>query len=134
MKKLFISCPVTGRKLEDIVASREKMLHIAEIVFEQGFEVIDCGNFVEEMQGFGVEDLANHIKKLADADYFIGVSGWWDCWGHIQAEHAIAKDYMRIPVYVLDPKYIAPDLEKVEREHRNEHCVCDAVAPAPCGN
>ena len=136
MKKLFISCPVAGRKIEDIRTTFNKMQMIAEIVFDQEFEVINLSDCIFDLDGHVAEEtsvkaVAKRIEKLADADYFIGVNDWYsDRWGHCNMERSIADDYMKIPTYIVRENLLAPDIAKVEREYqRKKHPVNDACTP-----
>ena len=138
MKKLFISCPVAGRKMEDIRTTINKMQMIAEIVFDQEFEVINLSDCVYDVEGnvaneTSVKMVAKRIEKLADADYFIGVKGWYDGrWRHCNIELEIARGHMNIPMYLIDEEIIAPDIEKIQREYyKAKHPVCDACTPVP---
>ena len=76
-KKLFISCPMTGRTEDNIKKSMDKMHKIAEIVFDQELEVIDSYIPGEAPEGVnrGVWYLGRSIEMMAEADYFIGVHG-----------------------------------------------------------
>lgn len=83
MKKLFISVPMKGRTEEQIKASMDKMHKIAEAVFGEQLEVID--SFIEgsEYNGKPIACLGESIKRMQEADYFIGPSDAWDhrgCW------------------------------------------------------
>ena len=75
MKKLFISVPMRGRAEENIRKSMEKMHKIAEAVWEQELEVIPT--YIEDKPPENAKQavwyLGESIKKLADADYFIGI-------------------------------------------------------------
>ena len=111
MKKLFISCPMRNRSDENIHKSMEKMHQIAEAVFGEKLEVID--SFIEENPPEGVNPaiwyLGESIKKMADADYFIGVKGYWNYPG-CMVERDVADQY-DIPRFIVDLKYAAPDIE-----------------------
>jgi len=114
MKKLFISCPMKGRKEEDIKKSFERMHEIAEAIFDEKLEVID--SFVEEdppaSKSVAVWYLGKSIEKMANADYFIGIKNCWSYHG-CSVERAVA-DYYDIPQFLVDLKYAAPDAVKVE--------------------
>lgn len=114
MKKLFISCPMRNRSDENIHKSMEKMHQIAEAVFGEKLEVID--SFIEENPPDGVNPaiwyLGESIKKMADADYFIGIKSCYEesidypgCF----AEYTVADRY-GIASFLIDTGYIAPDL------------------------
>ena len=93
MKKLFISLPMKGLSDEEINDLRKSMLAMAKIVFEQeDFEVIDS-NIEEdapEGQNEGLYYVGESIKRMADADFFIGIDMGYDtyyngCWLENQA-------------------------------------------------
>ena len=112
MKKLYISCPMKGRTEDDIRKSMEKMHKIAEIVFEESLEVIP--SYVEaelpENKRQAVWYLGRSIQLLADADYFIGVSGSFAYNGcEIEKEIARRYDIPRTEVNILE---IAPDCKE----------------------
>lgn len=76
-KKLFISCPMRGRSEDAIRRDMDRMHKMAEIVFDQELEVIPT--YIEhippETTNKSIWCLGESIKKLAEADYFIGVAG-----------------------------------------------------------
>jgi len=114
MKKLFISCPMRGRKEEDIKKSFERMHEIAEAIFDEKLEVID--SFIEENPPEGVNPgiwyLGESIKKMADADYFIGLKNCCKYSGCLFEKYA--ADHYDIPSFVIDLEYVAPDVEEVK--------------------
>lgn len=75
MKKLFISAPMKGRTEAQIRATVEQMHHIAEAVFGEGLEVIQTyiSDDPPADANQAVWYLGESIKKMADADYFIGI-------------------------------------------------------------
>lgn len=113
MKKLFISCPMKGRTEENIRKSMEKMHRIAEAIFDQELEVIP--SYIEhtppETNNQAIWYLGESIKKLAEADYFIGVDsyGFKGCY----IELSVARNY-DIPYYMIDREIVAPDLGRGE--------------------
>lgn len=115
MKKLFISCPVKGRKLEDILKTRKKMHELAQIIFDQELEVIDSTMVREITDGDTIESLIKHLQYLKDADYFVGMradsSIWPDCW--LEADIATRYD---IPRYFVGVQDVAKDVLDIERE------------------
>jgi hypothetical protein len=138
MKKLFVSCPVAGRKIGDVVTTINKMHKIAEIVFDQELEVIDMSETMFDLGGSIVEEtsvktMAERIKYLDEADYFIGLRDWLgDRWMHCNMERGIVEEHMNIPTCFMDGKHVAPDLEEVSREYqRKKHPVCDGNACTP---
>ena len=77
MKKLFISCPMRGLSHEMIKANREKMHKIAEIVFDQELDVIQCYRPVEAAERdnqTSIWCLGQSIQMMSEADYYIGVN------------------------------------------------------------
>lgn len=93
MKKLFISCPMRGLSDEVIKKVREKMHKLAEIYFDQELAVIDACTPTEyalpEDCNRDVAALGVSIKRMASADYFIGIRGGW---GNIFPECYIEGD------------------------------------------
>ena len=75
MKKLFISCPMRGRTEENIKDSMARMHKIAELIFNQELEPIDTYIPDEAPEGVNrrVWYLGESIKRMAAADYFIGI-------------------------------------------------------------
>ena len=114
MKKLFISCPVKGRKIEDVIKTRKKMHAIAEIIFDQELEVIDSVQAKEIMDGDTFDSLVHHITCMKDADYFIGVHYYTDIWSDCYLEGQVAYRY-GIPNYMLSIDMIAPDINELEK-------------------
>ena len=120
MKKLFISCPMRGRKEEDIKKSFERMHKIAEAVFDEKLEVIDTfiQNDPPATKSIAIWYLGESIKKMANADYFIGIK---NCWGYhgCMVEKCVA-DLYDIPSFLIDLERVAPDIEN------------DAPVEVPC--
>ncbi len=75
-KKLFISVPMKNRTEENIRKSIDKMHRIAEIVFDEELDIIP--SYIEDSPPANSKEavwyLGESIKKLADADYFIGIN------------------------------------------------------------
>lgn len=110
MKKLFISCPMKGRTEENIRKSMEKMHKIAEIVFDQELEVIP--SYIEhnppENSKEAVWYLGESIKKMAEADYFIGIGYTYYKGCNIETE--AARRY-HIPSYHINMlNVVMPDI------------------------
>lgn len=110
MKKLFISCPMRNRTEAAIKASMEQMHRIAEAVFGEELEVIPTyfeGN-PPKNTNMALWYLGESIKKLSEADYFIGIydadQGYRGCF----IENHTAKSY-GIPSYIVNISFIAPD-------------------------
>lgn len=84
MKKLFVSVPMKGRTEEEIKASIQKMKKIAEIYEGEELELID--SYIEDNPPKDNKEavwyLGESLKKLAQADVFIGIDeayDWNDC-------------------------------------------------------
>lgn len=84
MKKLFVSVPMKGRTEEEIKASIQKMKKIAEIYEGEELELID--SYIEDNPPKDSKEAVRHLgeslKKLAQADVFIGIDevyDWNDC-------------------------------------------------------
>lgn len=120
MKKLFISCPMKGRTEENIRDSMDRMHKIAEIIFDQKLEVIETyipGTAPENVNR-SIWCLGESIKKMAEADYFIGIN-YSDVFKGCMIEYEVARSY-NIPnttVYVCD---MMPDASAIEQEYYNE--------------
>lgn len=108
MKKLFVSVPMRGRTEEEIKASIQKMKKIAEVYEGEEMELID--SYIEDNppqnKNQAVWYLGESIKKLSQADVFIGIYESYD-WNGCQIERDVARRYgiknYAIPVeYVID--------------------------------
>lgn len=75
MKKLFISVPMRNRTEYAIKASMEQMHKIAEAVFGEELEVIPTyfEDDPPENTNMALWYLGESIKKLSEADRFIGI-------------------------------------------------------------
>ena len=112
MKKLFVSVPMKGRTEEEIKASIQKMKKIAEIYEGEELELID--SYIEDNppknNNEAVWYLGESLKKLAQADVFIGVCESYD-WNGCQIERETAERYgikaYTIPAIYLNDKYNA---------------------------
>lgn len=109
MKKLFISVPMRDKSEEQIRKAVDKMHKIAEAVFGEELEVIP--SYIEHNPPKGSREevwyLGESIKKLAEADYFIGVE---DCYSYhgCTVEKNIAYKY-DIPFYMIPYSLIYPE-------------------------
>ena len=116
MKKLFISVPMKGRTKENILKSMEKMHRIAEAVWEQELEVIP--SLIEdkppENSKQAVWYLGESIKKMADADYFIGIE--YGSYHGCNVERDVALSY-GFPVYTCLLCVVAPDAYETEQKN-----------------
>lgn len=120
MKKLFISCPMKGRSEESIKNSMARMHRIAELVFDQELETIDTYIPDEAPAGVnrGVWYLGESIKRMATADYFIGI-GWSEVFKGCEIERTAANAY-GIPVTTISVEDMMPDAAEIEKEHYNK--------------
>lgn len=108
MKKLFVSVPMKGRTEEEIKKSIQKMKKIAEIYEGEELELID--SYIEDNppkdNNQAIWFLGESLKKLAQADVFIGINEAWDwCGCYIEIETAkrySIKIYMTPAEYVID--------------------------------
>lgn len=95
MKKLFISCPMKGRTEENIRASMDKMHKLAELIIGEELEVIP--SYIEHKPPENIQKsiwcLGESIKKLAEADVFIGISLYDGCWHGCEVEATVAQRY-----------------------------------------
>ena len=94
MKKLFVSVPMKGRTEEEIKASIQKMKKIAEIYEGEELELID--SYIEDNppqnNNEAVWYLGESLKKLAQADVFVGIDDVWD-WSGCYIESEVAARY-----------------------------------------
>lgn len=109
MKKLFISCPMKGRTEENIRNSMERMHKIAEATFGEELEVIPT--YIEHNPPENVKQavwyLGESIKKLAEADYFIGIH-YESAFPGCCIERDVAANYC-IPTIFVDMSIVIPD-------------------------
>lgn len=106
MRKLFVSVPMKGRTSEEIKASIEKMKNIAEVYEGEELELID--SYIEDNPPKDITEsvwyLGESLKKLAQADVFIGISDaceWNGC--YIENETALRYD---IKQYYIPTRYV----------------------------
>lgn len=119
MKKLFISCPMRGRSKEAIEKSMEQMRKIAEIVFEQEFEVIDTYiKVVPETKNVSLRRLGMSLELMGDADYYIGIQYPDDFLRGCYMENTVARLY-GIPSYLVDHRILMPDVIEIENGFYN---------------
>lgn len=108
MKKLFVSVPMKGRTEKEIKASIQKMKKIAEIYEGEELELID--SYIEDNPPKDSKEavwyLGESLKKLAQADVFIGIYesyDWNSCWIEIETANKYGIKAYTIPVrYVID--------------------------------
>lgn len=108
MKKLFVSVPMKGRTEEEIKASIQKMKKIAEIYEGEELELIDSyiENNPPKDNNEAVWYLGESLKKLAQADVFVGIDDVWNWSGcYIESEVAVRYEIKRYSIpgrYVID--------------------------------
>lgn len=111
MKKLFISVPMKGRTDDNIRKSIHKMHRIAEAVWDENLTVIDSYN--PEAAPLAVNKpvwyLGESIKKMADADYFIGADSYDNRYRGCNVERMVAIEY-GIPCFFINTDRVAPDI------------------------
>jgi len=93
-KKLFISVPMKGRSDEAIARSKEDMHKMAELLFGEELDVIDS-NVAYVPATTEHEDLyylGESIKKMANADYFIGIA-YSSYFKGCEVEELVARRY-----------------------------------------
>lgn len=109
MKKLFVSVPMKGRTEEEIKASIQKMKKIAEIYEGEELELID--SYIEDNPPKDSKEavwyLGESLKKLAQADVFIGIRESFD-WNGCQIERETAEKY-GIKAYAIPVRYVIDD-------------------------
>lgn len=109
MKKLFVSVPMKGRTEEEIRKTIDKMKKIAEIYEGEELELID--SYIEDNPPKNSKEaiwyLSESIKKLAQADVFIGIRESFD-WNGCQIERETAEKY-GIKAYAIPVRYVIDD-------------------------
>lgn len=106
MKKLFVSVPRMGRTSEEINATIEKMKKICEVYEGEGLELIDT--YIEGSPPKDIKEavwyLGERLKKLAQADVFIGITNSPNSSGcYIEYETALQYD---IKTYCIPSHYL----------------------------
>ena len=126
MKKLFVSVPMKGRTEEEIKASIQKMKKIAEIYEGEELELID--SYIEDNPPKDSKEavwyLGESLKKLAQADAFIGICENYD-WNGCQTEREVAERY-GIKAYVIPAKYV---IDNYNTLLQRLHPVCNDAMP-----
>lgn len=122
MKRLFISCPMRGRTNEAINATMEQMHKIAEALFGEELEIIPT--YVEDDPPLFAQEaiwyLGESIKKLANADYFIGIFDDKRAYNGCIIENHVAKLY-GLPQYLVNISYVAPDVTAEREAAKNRY-------------
>lgn len=124
MKKLFVSVPTKGRTEEEITSSIQKMKKIAEIYEGEELELID--SYIEDNPPKDSKEavwyLGESLKKLAQADVFIGIDDTWG-WNRCYIEMETANRY-GIKVYAIPARYVIDDYNAlVQKLHPAVHNV-----------
>lgn len=125
MKKLFVSVPMKGRTEKESKASIQKMKKIAEIYEGEELELID--SYIEDNppkgSNEGVWYLGESLKKLAQADVFIGICESYD-WNGCCIERETAEKY-GIKAYMIPARYVIDNYNALlQRIYPN---CCDAM-------
>lgn len=96
MKKLFISQPMKGKSIADILVERRKAIESAEEKTGEPVEVID--SFVQRAPAYAkpLWSLGKSLELLAGADIAYFAKGWQDARG-CKIENTCAIEY-GIPV------------------------------------
>ena len=127
MKKLFVSVPMKGRTEEEIKASIQKMKKIAEIYEGEELELID--SYIEDNPPKDSKEavwyLGESLKKLAQADVFIGINDAWD-WNECYIENDVASRY-GIKNYHIPAQYVIDDYNALVQKL---HPACNEAMPA----
>lgn len=116
MKKLFVSVPMKGRTEKEIKASIQKMKKIAEIYEGEELELID--SYIEDNPPKDSKEavwyLGESLKKLAQADVFIGIDDTWN-WNRCYIEMETANRY-GIKVYTILARYVIDNYNALVRK------------------
>ena len=126
MKKLFVSVPMKGRTEEEIRKTIDKMKKIAEIFEGEELELIE--SYIEDNppkdNNQAIWFLGESLKKLAQADVFIGISDSWD-WNGCMIESDVASRY-GIKKYAIPQQYVIDDYNALLRKL---HQSCNDATP-----
>lgn len=125
MKKLFVSVPMKGRTEGEIKKSIQKMKKIAEIFEGEELELID--SYIEDNppkdNNQAIWFLGDSLKKLAQADVFIGIAENYD-WNGCSIERETAEKY-GIETYMIPARYVIDDYNALL--NRLYPTCCDAM-------
>jgi hypothetical protein len=126
MKKLFVSVPMKGRTEEEIKASIQKMKKIAEIYEGEELELID--SYIEDNLPKDSKEavwyLGESLKKLAQADVFIGIDEAYD-WNGCYIERDTAQRY-GIKTYIASVRHVIDNYNALLQKL---HPVCNEAMP-----
>lgn len=127
MKKLFVSVPMKGRTEEEIKASIQKMKKIAEIYEGEELELID--SYIEDNppkdRKEAVWYLGESLKKLAQADVFVGIDEAYD-WNGCYIERDTAQRY-GIKTYIVSGRHVIDNYNALLQKL---YPVCNEAMPA----
>lgn len=127
MKKLFVSLPMKGRTEEEIKASIQKMKKIAEIYEGEKLELIE--SYIEDNPPKDSREavwyLGESLKKLAQADVFIGICESYD-WNGCCIERETAEKY-GIKAYMIPASYVIDNYNSLLNRL---HSACNDAMPA----
>lgn len=117
MKKLFVSVPMKGRTEEEIRKTIDKMKKIAEIFEGEELELIE--SYIEDNppkdNNQAVWFLGESLKKLAQADVFIGIYDIWN-WSGCYIEKNVAERY-GIKRYFINGEYVIDNYNELIEKH-----------------
>jgi hypothetical protein len=126
MKKLFVSVPMRDRIEEEIKASIQKMKKIAEIYEGEELELID--SYIEDNPPKDSKEavwyLGESLKKLAQADVFIGICEDYN-WNGCCIEKETAERY-GIKAYAVPARYVIDNYNALLNKL---HPVCNDAMP-----
>ena len=88
MKKVFISQPMSGYAMAEILSEREIALKMAEKIMHENLMLIDTYFPDEYKKGINVQDKV--ITAIIDADVVVFARGWFGTSG-CEFEHGIAE-------------------------------------------
>ena len=129
MKKLFVSVPMKGRTEEEIRKTIDKMKKIAEIYEGEELELID--SYIEDNppkdKNQAIWSLGASLKKLAQADVFIGINDSRD-WHGSYVEQEVAHRY-GIKSYSVNPRFIIDNYDALVR---SLHPICNETVAVNC--
>lgn len=129
MKKLFVSVPMKGRTEEEIRKTIDKMKKVAEIFEGEELELID--SYIEDNppkdKNQAIWFLGESLKKLAQADVFIGISETW-AWSGCQIERETAERY-GIKSYSVNPRFVIDNYDAIVR---SLHPICNETVAVNC--
>ena len=104
-----------GRTEEQIRESMRRMHKVAEAVWDENLTVIDSYNpeAAQLAANKPLWYLGESIKKMADADYFIGPDIYGNRYRGCDIERTVALEY-NIPCFFINKDFVAPDIANEE--------------------